>query len=383
MMKCLLWAAVAIAAVGAATGGAGAPAGTQPADRATPSAVMDLIRIQGETPPDWWDTVVPNYPPTLDLTWSGPVQPWNHNKNMGQFIWDVINPNPDRWREGIKLLHTCLNANKANRDGLIKTISALANMYQNLLQDWARAAYWWQALSRFRPLYTDETVRLAECYWKLGSRQLAVRTVSGMNADLTGRALLIQLWSDMGDVDRALQLAQERVAAGVPDSAYLAAGDACRRYGRYADAVAFYQKVLALPQDKRTEQFHKRASANLQAVRLFDELDLGRIPDGTYSASSLGYNGTIRLEVTVKGTRIGGIRILQHNEKQFYSAFTDTVDQIVKTQDVRNVDATTGATWTSEAVINAAATALSGAMKQPTGGRNDEAEPVPAAAEGR
>ncbi len=366
MLKRLTWTAIAIVAVAAAAiaaGGSAAPAPLSTADAISPKALMDLIQREGQTPPDWWDAVTPNYPATLDLTWSGPVQPWNHNKNMGQFIWDVVNPNPDRWREGIKLLHTCLNANRNNPDGLIKTIGALASMYHNLLQDWARAAYWWQTLSRYRALYQDEQVRLAECYWKLGSRETAVKTISGMTSDLTGKATLIKLWSDLGDLDRALRLAQARADMGYPDSAFLAAGDACRKHGRYADAITHYQKVLALPQDNRTDQFHKRANANLQAVRLFEGLDLSRVPDGTYADSSLGYAGTVRLEVTVKGHRIEAIKVLQHQEKQFYSAFTDTVDQIIKSQGVRDIDATTGATWTSEAVINATARALSGAMK--------------------
>ncbi len=68
-----------------------------------------IVEQVGSTMPDWFDSTELNYPPTLDLSW--PIKPegnWNNQKNMGQFIWDVINPNPSRWQSGIKLVHHCL-----------------------------------------------------------------------------------------------------------------------------------------------------------------------------------------------------------------------------------------------------------------------------------
>ena len=67
------------------------------------------------------------------------------------------------------------------------------------------------------------------------------------------------------------------------------------------------------------------------------------------------------MSVVVQGGRIDSIRVTRHKEKQFYTALTDTPAQIVAKQSLR-VDATTGATVTSEAVISATAKALAGAM---------------------
>ena len=53
----------------------------------------------------------------------------------------------------------------------------------------------------------------------------------------------------------------------------------------------------------------------------------------------------------------------RHHEKQFYSAIEDTTAQIVKEQGFTGIDATSGATITSEAIINATAKALAGAEK--------------------
>ena len=63
-------------------------------------------------------------------------------------------------------------------------------------------------------------------------------------------------------------------------------------------------------------------------------------------------------------SRIVSVRVTKHEEKQFYSALTDTPSQIVKKQGVKGVDAVTGATMTSEAIINATAKALAGGMQR-------------------
>jgi len=90
---------------------------------------------------------------------------------------------------------------------------------------------------------------------------------------------------------------------------------------------------------------------------------VSRIPDGTYQAGSTAYAGELYVAVTVKDKRIESVRITEHKERQFYSAFTDTPSQIIAKQSVKGVDAVTGATMTSEAIINATAKALAAAMK--------------------
>jgi uncharacterized protein with FMN-binding domain len=67
------------------------------------------------------------------------------------------------------------------------------------------------------------------------------------------------------------------------------------------------------------------------------------------------------VEVTVRGGRITAVEVLQHQEKQFYSALTDTPEKILRAQGVQGVDATSSATITSEAIINATAKALAAA----------------------
>jgi len=52
------------------------------------------------------------------------------------------------------------------------------------------------------------------------------------------------------------------------------------------------------------------------------------------------------------------IRVTENRDKQYYSALTDTPLQLIKKQALRGVDGTTGATITSQAIIDATARAL-------------------------
>ncbi len=329
--------------------------------------IESLIEKVGKTPPDWWDSTPLTYPPTLDLDWPMRAEgPWDARKNVGQYIWDIINPNPGRWKEGIKLVNYLMIRHKDDPAKLVRSMETLGHMYHNLLEDWARAAFWWRTADRFGG-YVDP-VGLAHCYWKLGSKEMAVEVLAEVGSDYTRHGAVIKLWADMGEYDKALALAERKAAEGMPVIAYLTAGDTCRLAGRYREALAYYQKVLTVAGDTRSEgdvkKDKERAQASIQAIRLFDTLDVAQVADGVYRADSIAYAGPLHVEVTVKAGRIESVRVTKHEEKQFYSALTDTPGQIVRRQSVKGVDAVTGATMTSEAIINATAKALAGGMQK-------------------
>jgi len=62
--------------------------------------------------------------------------------------------------------------------------------------------------------------------------------------------------------------------------------------------------------------------------------------------------------VTVRNHRITNVKVTRHVEKQYYSSLTDIPNQIIAKQSVRGIDATSSATITAEAIINAVAKAL-------------------------
>ena len=146
-----------------------------PAKR-TRAEVEALIRQMGTTQPDWWDSVPLAYPPTLDLDW--PLRdngPWDARRNVGQYLWDVVNPNPDRWREGIKLVNHLMIRHKNDPAKLARATETLGRMFHDLMEDWARAVFWWRISARYGG-YVDP-ISLAHCYWKLGCREKAVETL--------------------------------------------------------------------------------------------------------------------------------------------------------------------------------------------------------------
>ncbi len=337
---------------GAATGGAGATK--------TAAEVQALIKQAGATPPDWLADTPLNFPKTLDLSWpEKPPAGWNNSKNVGQFLWDIINPNENRWREGIRFLDHLQTMHK-NDARLQKRITKdIAGMHFRFFQDYARAAWGWQQAGVVKG--DPEGVQLAECYWRLGNKQMALDMIAGQRA----RTGMIKLLGDMGETDKALEMVEVFVRAkAAPQEALILGGDACRLAGRYEDAIAYYGKVLAAPvapdrkDNAHVKRVRVRAQASIDAIKLFELSDVSKVADGTYEAGSLGYEGNVQVAVTVKSGRIESVKVTQHREKQYYSALRDMPEQIIAKQGVKGVDATSRATITGNAIINATAQAL-------------------------
>jgi uncharacterized protein with FMN-binding domain len=354
--------ALAIWMSGAAHAAAASAPATAPVQR-TRAEVEALIEKAGATPPDWWASEKLTYPPTLDLTWKGPAQkePWTPSKYLGQYMWSVINENPGKWKSGARLLHHTLDVNKADPDKLQKSMRALGSHYHNLLQDYARSAYWYRKAGIDAD---DMPVALADCYWKLGCKDMAVEMLKKMGADDTRHGAVIKLWADMGEYDTALKLAQAKAANDIADVAWLMAGETCRIAGRFKEALDYYAKALAVTDGGRDiKQTKARAQASIDAVKVFELLDLKKIPDGTYSSSSYGYSGQVNVNVVVKAAKIEAVNIGAHTEKQYYGSLTETPRRIIAKQSVKGIDTFSSATITSEAIINATAKALSSGMK--------------------
>ncbi|MDP6354665.1 MAG: FMN-binding protein, partial [Planctomycetota bacterium] len=333
--------------------------------------ILKRIDAAGRSQPDWWDTVqMVNYPKSLDMKFPRPPKgsPWNTNKNISQYMWSVINENQSRWKGGAKFMMHVIDVNKSNPAGLVKAMDQMAHIYADLLEDYERGAFWLQQKAkRFgRSFSSGNAVKLANCYYRLGSRSLAEAVLRKSDSRNTG---VIKLWGDMGNLTKALQSAGRLASAGRAHHAYMAAGDACRGNNQFKKAMTYYQKVLDLkvPQGKQAKRYDKvrgRAQASLQAIKLFETLDIAKVSDGTYRSSSIGYAGQVSIEVVVSNAKITKARVTQHREKQYYSSVVDTPRRIIAKNSVKGVDATTAATLTSEAIINATAKALSQGMKK-------------------
>ncbi len=96
----------------------------------------------------------------------------------------------------------------------------------------------------------------------------------------------------------------------------------------------------------------------MDKIKMFEALDVSRIADGIYSGKSLSFIGELTVSVTVESGRMISVEVTKHRDKQYYSALTDTPRRIIEKQGLKGVDATTGATITSQAIIYATAKAL-------------------------
>ncbi len=322
----------------------------------TAKEIIEIIDAAGATPPDWFSITELDVPDTLDFDW--PLKAdggWNNQKNVGQYIWDIVNPNEHRWQSGIKLVHQCMTLHKEDPALLNRDIGKLAEMYFTLLQDYPRAAFWFRKIDA--QANRPAGVHLAECYWRLGSKEMAMAMLRGSALPLNA----IKLLGDMGEVDEALRFAKAYAESQAESEAYLLAGDALRNANRLDEAIEYYELVLASETTRNAEykkRYQGRANDSIEAIRLFDKAEAARVADGTYRDSSTGYNGPLAVEVKVSAGKIETIKVVSHQEKQFYAALTDTPMQIVDKQSVRDIDGTSGATITSQAVINATARAL-------------------------
>ena len=106
-----------------------------------------------------------------------------------------------------------------------------------------------------------------------------------------------------------------------------------------------------------------RARDSITAIEVFERIDVSKIADGKYRSSSVGFVGPVDVEVEVAAGRIVAVRVTKHREKQFYAALEDTPGKIVAKQSVKGIDATSGATITSQAIVNATAKALADGAK--------------------
>lgn len=326
--------------------------------------VERLIDTVGKSLPDWYESTPLDFPKTLDLSWPQPppIKGWRNQVNVGQYTWDIINPNPGRWRGGVRLMYHLLSLHQNDREKRVRCMRSLGGMYFNLFQDYPRAAYWW----RQGGVQPDEpqSIALAECYFRLGNKKMA--------EDALSKRLLfpgmVKLYGDMGEPRKAIQIADTYVrVGGEPHQVYLSAGDAARQAGQYDSAIRYYRKLLnATPlRNKDYEQRIKgRARDSIEAIQLFELSDVKNVRDGTYRASSPAFTGPLEVEVQVAGGRIESVNVVKHTEKQFFSALTDTTQQIIDKQSVKGIDATSRATITSVAIINATAKALASGAKQ-------------------
>ncbi|NPV71888.1 MAG: FMN-binding protein [Firmicutes bacterium] len=88
------------------------------------------------------------------------------------------------------------------------------------------------------------------------------------------------------------------------------------------------------------------------------QVDLSKIPDGVYRGSFKRGRWAYNVEVTVKDHKIEKVTLLDDKMRMFEKVNSELVSRILQRQTVR-VDAVTGTTISSKALLKAVETALS------------------------
>ena len=93
-----------------------------------------------------------------------------------------------------------------------------------------------------------------------------------------------------------------------------------------------------------------------------DGEDFSALEDGTYTGSAQGYSGTTTVTVTVQGGKITEITVDSHGDTESYlDSAKGVIPSVIENQST-DVDAVSGATYSSWGIINAVADALKDAI---------------------
>lgn len=145
-------------------------------------------------------------------------------------------------------------------------------------------------------------------------------------------------------------------------------GDVCRRKGDYAQAKKDYRKARDAYQEEtrasgkpgwyRNEQ--KKNMSRMTALETVCEaatLDIGGLKAGTYVGQAEGYSDTIKVQVKVGAGKIEQVKVIGERESIALDSLSEIPRRIVARQSP-SVDAVTGATVTSCAIMGATTNAL-------------------------
>ena len=86
--------------------------------------------------------------------------------------------------------------------------------------------------------------------------------------------------------------------------------------------------------------------------------ETGKYKDGIYTGTGTGFSGTIQVQVTITNGKIGDIKILSSSDDAAYIKRASSLLQQIKSAQSTNVDTISGATYSSNGLIEAVRNAL-------------------------
>lgn len=124
-----------------------------------------------------------------------------------------------------------------------------------------------------------------------------------------------------------------------------------------AEAEAYNREI------ERENEAILRASETSEAEPEEPEIETGPYADGVYEGEGTGYGGVIRVKVTVENGFLESIEVIEHSgeDPAYYMLAETLVDEMLRAQSA-DIDAASGATFSSAGIKQAAASALEQAV---------------------
>jgi uncharacterized protein with FMN-binding domain len=275
-----------------------------------------------EVPPPWFESVTLSYDTR---------EPWEEARHA---VRKLLGGNTDQARRGMKLTYVYFQKNDIDDGHEYPLYLFLGGEFA-----WALEVY--EKRLATRPSGpTHEYLALASCYEHFGEFEKAFALLE---------TALARLPDPPWDIPRRADIESHL------GSLHAVMGNTVAAAEHYRRAIGLY------PESKQPYGRHllKKQAMSVQAkleLLEYRTLDLTQITDGTYTGASLGYCGDLEAAVTVRGGHITSIEI-DHREDIDKGAARIIPERIVAAQSL-TVDAITGATATTNAVIGATFLAL-------------------------
>lgn len=125
-----------------------------------------------------------------------------------------------------------------------------------------------------------------------------------------------------------------------------------------AEAEAYNREI------ERENEAIFRAEEGADTMNEEQDTETGPFADGVYEGEGMGYGGLIRVAVTVTGGYIESIDVIEHSgeDPAYYMLAETLVDEMLREQGA-DIDAATGATFSSAGLKQAVSAALEQAVR--------------------
>lgn len=135
--------------------------------------------------------------------------------------------------------------------------------------------------------------------------------------------------------------------------------------------IAAVKNALTGEEDNSAAAGTDSSSGSADDVGTTDES--GEYKDGIYTGTGTGFHGIVKVSVAIRNNKIKNIKVLEnHDDAAYFNRASGTLIPLMIKRQTTNVDAVSGATYSSNGIIKAVRNALSKAAVKKSKNRSDD-----------